>query len=150
MYGILFLIIPTIFIYFRHELLHVKNMVLHTLPNISPQVFLESIKTFISSFLSRPSSSIKKVGKHDYELNYTISGKNYTMIIKPKRGPSHIVQVTDHNQHDITHVIFRYLGPEYNWHGCTHITPNSLNYQSVTIEFDNGNITNFSGNEILK
>lgn len=77
-----------------------------------------------------------------YEISYSISGKSYKLLVKPRRGPTPMITITDENEKDVTEDILQYLGPEYNWHNQVY-TPGQLGYKSLSFEYPNGTSASF-------
>jgi hypothetical protein len=84
-------------------------------------------------------SSIVRLGRNKFLINYTVNGKMYTMIAIPVRGPSPVLQVINDSSEDVTSHVLPYLGPHYDWHG------NSISFDSA---FDSEQLTfNLSSGE---
>ncbi len=77
------------------------------------------------SFLQYMNSTIIKLGRNKFLINYVISGKAYTMVVTPIRGPSPVIQVINDGEEDVTAEVLPYLGPRYDWHGA------SINFDST-------------------
>lgn len=91
------------------------------------------------SIFQRINNNVTLIGKNKYEVKYILNGKPYKMIITPHRGPSPILQITDHNFTDITDHILPYMGPRYDWHGYEHeVCLDMLGVKSLTFEFADG------------
>lgn len=105
-------------------------------------------KAFYLSFLQYMNSSIKKVGRNSYEISYLIEGKMYKMIVKPQKGPSRVLQVSDENKEDITELVLPFLGPKNDWHGRKFVSWD-FNRKSLTFELGNGEERTFKDEDIL-
>ena len=89
------------------------------------------------SFLQYINSSIIKIDGNKYILSYVIKGKLYKMVIKPVRGPSKVLLVSNEKHEDVSHNICPYLGPEENFHGCIY-NPEFFKYNELVFELSNG------------
>ena len=90
-------------------------------------------------------SNVKKVGKY-YEITYTIGKNNYKMMIKPKKGPSPVINVLDADNKDITEEFLELAGPMYNFHGLEY-TPEYFGTSKIMMLNNSGNIVEFSEKE---
>lgn len=93
-------------------------------------------------------SYLVKQDKNTYLLTYNINGKVYKNLIKIKRGPSPILQISNENTEDVTSSILSYLGPSRNWHGNQY-TPNILGYKTLVFECDDGDEKIYNDNDVL-
>lgn len=93
-------------------------------------------------------SYLVKQDKNTYLLTYNINGKVYKNLIKIKRGPSPILQISNENAEDVTISILSYLGPSRNWHGNQY-TPNILGYKTLVFECDDGEEKIYNDNDLL-
>ena len=80
-------------------------------------------------------NSVTKVDKHHYEISYVINGRLHKMIIKPKRGPSWVKKIVDHENNDITDIIMEYHGPKQK-----KLSPSFFNTQFIVIHGIDGEI----------
>lgn len=109
--------------------------------------------TFYSScinyvFKPRNSSSLTKLTKSRYQLEYVYNDTMYRIIIPIKRGPKHIVSVYDENMQDITNQIRPYLGPNEDFHSVE-TTPRQLNHKQLHFLLRNENMVTFNENETI-
>jgi hypothetical protein len=79
------------------------------------------------------------------ELIYFFNRKQYRMILKQKKGPNPILQIS-HNDIDVTDDILPYFGPEMNWH---HFIFNPLfwGYDHLVFQLSDGNEVVFNSTE---
>jgi hypothetical protein len=89
------------------------------------------------SFLQYMNNTVRRIDNKTYEVTYVIDGKMYKMIVKPKRGPTPVLQVSNEEQLDVTNTIIPYMGPEYNWHRVK-LSPQFFGYKSLTFELMDG------------
>lgn len=82
-------------------------------------------------------STVIYIQDNKYIITYVIKGKIYKMIIKPNRGPSKVLIVSDENHEDVSHLVFPYIGPEENFHSSL-FTPNFFNKKELVFELSNG------------
>ena len=82
-------------------------------------------------------STVTLTGDNKYIISYVIKGKLYKMIIKPNRGPSKVLLVSDENHEDISNLVFPYLGPEENFHNSK-FTPRFFSRKELVFELSNG------------
>jgi hypothetical protein len=59
------------------------------------------------------------------------------MLIKPSRGPSKVLLVSDNTHEDISYKILPYLGPRDDFHGCVY-TPKFFDHSELVFEMSNG------------
>ena len=78
-------------------------------------------------------NSVVKIDKNHYEVSYIINGKLYKMIVKHKRGPSHIHKIIDGDNNDLTDTIMEYNGPKQ-----TKISPRFFNSEFFVVHHING------------
>jgi len=116
-------------------------------------VYLESIKIVFSAkylkFTQYINNSSQKIDKKTYLVTYYIEGKQYKMIIKPKKGPNPLLRILDENELDITQEILPYMGPNFNWHNH-HVSPDFFNKKSISFEYINQNKLTFKNSELIK
>ena len=87
-------------------------------------------------------------GNNEYIITYVIKGKIHKMVVKPNRGPSKVLLVSDEKQEDVSDLVFSYLGPEENFHKYM-FTPKFFNSKELVFELSNGNEKIFTENEII-
>ena len=100
------------------------------------------------SLLQWLNNYLVKQDKNSYLLTYTINGKVYKNLIKVKRGPSPVIQISTENMEDVTNLVLSYLGPSYNWHGNEY-TPNLLGYKTLVFECANGDEKIYNDDDTL-
>lgn len=64
------------------------------------------------------------VGRHVYQVDYTLNSRSYSMMVTPTRGPNPISNIINQNGENITDQILPFMGPKYDWHG--HVPKASL------------------------
>jgi hypothetical protein len=105
------------------------------------RIFLVSIKlvlhTIYVSFLQYINNSVRKLDRRTYEISYVIEGRLYRMIVRPRRGPSPILQIINENDEDLTDRVLPYMGPQYDWHGNS-FQPKFFNCKKLTFELADG------------
>jgi hypothetical protein len=94
-------------------------------------------------------TTVSKIDRHSYRVTYVIKGKTYIMVVKPSRGPSRVLLISDENQLDVSHIIFPYLGPKENFHGGMY-TPKFFNKKELVFELSNGDEKIFLENDLLQ
>lgn len=95
------------------------------------------LKSVYLSFIQYLNNSVTKLDKNTYQVEYVIGGKLYKMIVIPKKGPSPVIQIRNHENKDITDFILQYYGPNYDWHSVRFI-PQFFHCRSMTFEMDDG------------
>jgi hypothetical protein len=95
-------------------------------------------------FLQYMNSTVKSVDRQTCIVSYVIAGKPYRMVVKPVRGASRVLQVSDEESRDVTSYVLPFMGPSYDWHGMA-LTPQFFHTQSLTFEFGNGREITCSG-----
>lgn len=106
------------------------------------------IKTFYVQLCQYLNASLQQVDKNTYEVRYVINGIQYTMVVKPKRGPKCIIEAVDENDEDMTDVLISYMGPAENFHG-THLSPFYFNKNSITLSMSSGDELKFTGHQAI-
>jgi hypothetical protein len=91
---------------------------------------------------------IVKQDKNNYLMTYTINGKLYKNLIKVKRGPSPVLQISSENMEDVTNILLSYLGPSYNWHGNEY-TPKLLGYKTLVFECADCNEKIYNDDDVI-
>jgi hypothetical protein len=94
-------------------------------------------------------SYLVKQDKNTYLLTYNINGKVYKNLIKVKRGPCPILQISNEDTEDVTTNVLQYLGPTRNWHGNQY-TPKILGYKTLVFECDDGEEKVYNENDTLE
>lgn len=90
--------------------------------------------------------NVKQIDKNTYEFTYVLDGKLYKMVTSLVRGPRKVLQISDHNQEDVTDVVHAYIGPRGNWHGHV-FTPTFFKKQSLTFELADGQELTFGDDD---
>ena len=108
---------------------------------ISQVIWLTLVQRFVYK-------NVKKVDKNKYELFFAIEGKIYRVVLNHRRGPSHILQIIDNDDNDITNKLEPYFNTSMNI--ITEFTPTYFGYDNLTIETVCGTEKTFKGDEIIK
>ena len=106
------------------------------------------LKALYISFLQYINNTVTKIDKNMFEIKYMVNGKVYKMIVKTKKGPSKVLQISNDKYEDLTDIVLPYLGPEYNCHG-KELTPKFFKSNELYFEFINGESKTFSTDEHL-
>ena len=77
-----------------------------------------------------------------------MKNKQYIIKIKSKYILSN-TSSDNRSSEDITEEIQKYLGPNYDWHNIEY-TPSFFKHKTLTFHYSNGEVKEFSENEILK
>ena len=91
-------------------------------------------------------NSVILIEGNKYIITYVIKGRLYKMLVKPCKGPSKVLLITDENHEDVSNIVCPYLGPEENFH-YTLFTPKFFNKKELVFELSNGSEKIFSENE---
>jgi len=83
-------------------------------------------------------STVVKLGRNKFLVTYVISGKVYTMIVTPVRGPSPVLQVINDCEEDITAEVLPYMGPRYDWHGTAITFSSTFGSKDLTFNLASG------------
>lgn len=102
-------------------------------------VFSIIFRSLYISFIQKINRNVKKLSSKKYEITTIIDGKIYKFFIKPKRGPSNILQIIDDNDNDVTDEIIPYI------HNIV-INPEILGYSSLTFNLSNGDTLIYENN----
>jgi hypothetical protein len=111
---------------------HHKDLI--SIYRISIKMIFQALYLALIQYLN---NSVTKIDKNTYLVEYVVGGKVYKMIVLPKKGPSPIIQIRDHNEKDITDYILPYFGPNYDWHHVG-IIPQFFACEKMTFELDDG------------
>ena len=96
-------------------------------------------------------TSVVKIGRNKFCVSYVVSGKMYTMIVTPARGPSPILQIINDDIEDITDKVLPYMGPGYDWHGTGYDFRAIFNSRELTFNLASGDaITCCNSTEFLR
>lgn len=128
-----------------NKLISIKHQNYITVIYYSIKLLCQALYISLCQWLN---SYLVKQDKNTYLLTYNINGKVYKNLIKIKRGPSPILQISNENTEDVTNIILSYLGPSRNWHGNQY-TPNILGYKTLVFECDNGEEKIYNDNDNL-
>lgn len=95
------------------------------------------IKAVWVNIIQYMNNTLIKIDKNTYIVTYVINGNIYKMKVKPKRGPSRVLMVTDENNDDISDSIMPYIGPEQDFHNKIY---NSVffNKKEIVFQMSNG------------
>ena len=88
------------------------------------------------------------INKHIYDIEYSINCKIYRFRTSYKKGPSKYSQFIDHTGQDISEYIFKYVGPNDDFHNINY-TPTDFNCSSMIIIYYNGTQQIFNSNDII-
>jgi hypothetical protein len=117
------------------------KIILSSLKVICQVIWLSLIQRFVYK-------NVKKIDKNKYELFFGIEGKIYRLVVNHKRGPSHILQIIDNNDNDITNKLEPYFNTSMNI--VNEFTPKYFGYDILTIETVCGTERTFKEDEIIK
>lgn len=90
------------------------------------------------SFLQYMNTTVVKIGRNKFKVTYVVSGKMYTMLVTPIRGPPPILQIINDNAEDVTDDVLPYMGPRYDWHGSDFDFSTTFNSTELTFNLDSG------------
>ena len=96
-------------------------------------------RVFYISLLQYLNSSVIRLGTNQYIITYVVNGKLYRLLVKPKRGPSPVIQVINEEQEDVTSEVLPYMGPCYNWHNNDMKFNSFFNSETLTFNMSSGN-----------
>jgi hypothetical protein len=92
------------------------------------------------SFLQYMNSAVVKIERNKFLVTYVISGKTYTMVVKPIRGPSPVLQVINDSEEDVTNIVLPHLGPRYDWHGAIIEFGSTFGSENLTFNLASGDV----------
>jgi hypothetical protein len=101
------------------------------------------------SMIQYLNSTIIQIDRNTYRVTYVIKGKTYMMIVRPNRGPSKVLLVSDENQIDVSHIVFPYIGPNENFNGEIY-TPKFFNKKELIFELSNGQEKCYSEHDLIQ
>ena len=100
-------------------------------------------------------SSLEKVGKHKYKLEYRHNGRVYSILLPILRGPSRIYSIRGVNADDpiepnLIDKVAPYLGPNFDFHNNP-VTPREmgLSHSLLLIETSNGKVHRYGLDDII-
>lgn len=105
-------------------------------------------KMYWLNFLQWVNTTLVQKDKRTLELSYVYKGRLYKILLKPKRGPSSVLLVTDEDKQDITDDILPYMGVSQDWHK-TEFTPDFWNKQTLTFELSSGEHVTFQKDDAI-
>lgn len=105
-------------------------------------------KMYWTNFLQWANNTIRYKDKRTIEITYVIRGRCYTMVVKPHRGPSSVLLVTDQDHEDVSDEVLPFLGVSEDWHR-KNFTPNYWGKESLTFEMSMGEPKTFQKDEII-
>jgi len=88
------------------------------------------------------------IHKHIYDIEYSINCKIYRFRTSYKKGPSKYSQFIDDQGNDISEDLFKYVGPNDDFHNIDY-TPNDFDCSSITIIYSDDTHKTFQNNDIL-
>jgi hypothetical protein len=92
-------------------------------------------------------NTVVKIGRNKFEVTYLISGKVYTMVVIPVRGPSPVLQVINDSEEDVTDKVLPYLGPRYDWHGSLLAFSSAFSSDKLAFNLDSGRVITCSNSD---
>ena len=102
------------------------------------------------SFLQYMNSTVVRIERNKFLVTYVISGKIYTMVVTPVRGPSPVLQVINDSEEDVTNNVLPYLGPRYDWHGVLLDFSSSFGSENLTFNLASGDIVTCKSSSSLQ
>lgn len=95
-------------------------------------------------------STVRKVGKHTYEIRYSIHGKEYRMIQNTHAVPhsEDFIMVFDHNNQLLTEMVKQFAGPANDFHGRD-FTPDFFGAKRLVFEMADGRSLSFDRDEVI-
>ena len=94
-------------------------------------------------------SDIKSLDdRRTYELQYSVKGRQYKMLMKPSRKPHPVLRVVNDKGHDVTDIIIPYMGPNHDWH-YVEFTPKFFNEDVLVFELHEGTLKEFKVDDII-
>ena len=143
--------VPIIYRYNRWKKL---NRLVSTQHRTAWAIFYYSLtlicRVFYLSCVQYLNNTVVKLNSKIYLINYVIKGRQYSMIIKPKRGPTPVLQIINEDQEDITEKVLPYMGPKYDWYHDELDFNVYFKSKKLTFNLSNGNIcTGTNSSEII-
>lgn len=89
------------------------------------------------NFIQYTNRTISPIEGNKYIVTYVIKGKTYKMVVKPRRGPSKVIMVSDKKQEDVSFLVFPYMGPEEDFHGKIY-SPKFFKKDELVFELSDG------------
>lgn len=106
------------------------------------------VKMYWLNFLQWLNTSVEHRDKNTLILSYVYNGRLYKTVVKPRRGPKHVLLITDDNNEEVGDLITPYLGPREDWHK-QELTPQFWKMTGLTFHTDSGETVSFTENEQL-
>ena len=114
---------------YRYQRWRSLNNLISTQHTTTFAIFYHSLcllcRVLYLSFIQYMNSTIVKLGRNKFLITYVVSGKHYSMVVIPLRGPVPVLQVINDNEEDVTTNVLPYLGPRYDWHN------NNINFSET-------------------
>ncbi|MHA2038438.1 MAG: hypothetical protein ACW98X_18550 [Promethearchaeota archaeon] len=93
--------------------------------------------TIYISLIQYFNNSVVKTSKNEYVVTYVVAGRMYKMVVKPDKGPTKILQISNDLSEDVTDMVLPYVGPNYDWHKICY-KPEYFKCKSLTFSLSNG------------
>jgi len=90
-----------------------------------------------------------KLDRNRYLINYSISGKNYKMIVKGQKGPKNVSGIFDENNEDVYAIISEFLGPQENFNNIIY-TPEDFNKKRLVFILSNDTVYTFGEKDSIR
>jgi len=128
-----------------------NNLVSHTHKSTF-MITIVSIKMFLQmyydSVIQYLNNSVIKLDKNMFEVTYIINGKEYKMVVKPKKGPCPIADIFDEKGDSCYERIIPYLiKPNHEFN--TGLYPDFFGYKQLKFEMIDGKSYIFNHSETI-
>lgn len=99
-------------------------------------------KMYWLNFLHWANNSIEHIDHKTAIVSYVLNGKLYRMVVRPRRGPTNVLLVTDEDHSDLSDLILPFMGPNQDWHN-RQFTPDFWGKKSLSFELSTGDQKTF-------
>ena len=120
------------------------NSLVSTQHRTAWSVFYHSLRILCTllyqSFIQYMNTTVVRLGRNKFKVNYLLHGKMYTMIVTPIRGPAPVLQIINDIGDDVTDDVLPYMGPKYDWHGTNLDFLSTFGSKELTFNLDSGDV----------
>lgn len=118
--------------------------------------FIHNYLSYLAiSFFQKYNLNVIKKDRGNYEINYVIDSKIYSLRVKKKKGPNDIIFATETKiengeevSNDISDKLLSYMGPNEDFYGVP-TTPSELGFENITLILSNGEERTFDERKII-
>jgi hypothetical protein len=106
-------------------------------------------KMYWMNFLQWANNTIDHIDNKTVIVSYVLNGKLYRMVVRPRKGPTNVLLITDEDDEDVSDTVLPFMGPNQDWH-YKEFSPSFWNKKSLTFEMSTGLQKTFSENQKIE